>query len=303
MDFGRIEELAQYGCEVKADEPLSKHTTFKIGGTADRFVTVFTKEQLAIALQVLEETKMPYCVLGKGSNLLVSDKGFRGVILVLAGVFKEIKLLDDETIYCGAAATLSALCTFAREHALSGLEFAWGIPGCAGGAVFMNAGAYGGEIRDVIIRAEHCGADGRYAFRTVEEIELGYRSSVYQQEQNIITAACFRLKKADKSEIAAKMEELMQKRISKQPYDMPSCGSTFKRPPGAFAAALIEECGLKGYTVGNAQVSEKHAGFVVNTGGATCEDVLRVIAHVQETVQEKTNFQLACEVKMIGEGF
>ena len=304
MDFSKIDSLEAIGCKVQKNEPLCGHTTFKIGGPADRFVTVFTEKQLSETLKTISESSIPYVIFGKGSNLLVSDKGFRGVVLVLAGGFKEIALLEDKkTIRCGGAVLLSSLCTFAKENELTGIEFAWGIPGSVGGAVFMNAGAYGGEIRDSITKAEHCGISGTTGSRALEELELDYRTSVYQKEESVITFAEFRLKKGNKAEISAKMEELMNKRVSKQPYDMPSCGSTFKRPVGAFAAALIEECGLKGYTNGKAQVSEKHAGFVINTGGAVCQDVLNVIEHVKKTVMEKKQIQLECEVKMIGEGF
>ena len=289
------------GCSCVHGEPMSRHTTFQIGGPADRFVTVETVAQLKGLLKVLREGDLPYLVLGKGSNLLVSDKGIRGVVLFPAGELKRIELLSGGLIRAGAAASLASVCSFAREHSLSGLEFAWGIPGSVGGAAYMDAGAYGGEMRDVVERVCHVTPEGEEGAATGEELQFDYRKSRYTGGRDVITFVEYRLHQGDPSQIAAQMEELMSRRKSKQPYDMPSAGSVFKRPQGGYAAALIEECGLKGRRMGGAQVSEKHAGFIVNTGGATCQDVLALIGEIQKEVYEKKGIRLEPEVRMTGE--
>lgn len=299
-----METLRTAGCEVRENEPMHLHTSFQVGGPADCFVIVRTQAQLQAAMAAMCAAGAPVFFLGNGSNLLVSDRGVRGAVLYLSGEFKEIRVLEDGvTIEAGAGATLASLCTFARDNSLQGLEFAFGIPGSVGGAVFMNAGAYGGEIKDVLFETRHLSKDGRFGGYTLAELNLGYRKSRYQSEEKLITAARLRLEKGKKEEIAAKMEELMQKRIEKQPYNMPSGGSTFKRPEGAFAAALIEQCGLKGHSCGGAKVSEKHAGFVVNCGGATCADILHVVEDVKEKVYAETGMRLECEIRMLGDGF
>ncbi|MCH5352549.1 MAG: UDP-N-acetylmuramate dehydrogenase [Acutalibacter sp.] len=281
---------------------MSKHTTFRIGGPADRFLTVESKEQLAGFLSVLESAKIPWQVLGNGSNLLVSDKGIRGAVLTLGGNFAEIELLPDgKTVRAGAAVMLSSLCAFARDKGLSGLEFAWGIPGSVGGAAYMNAGAYGGEMKDVIQSVTHLTPEGEIVTLPAAELELSYRHSRYTGRQDIILWVEYGLRPGEVSEIAGKMNEQMERRKAKQPYDMPSAGSIFKRPVNGFAAAIIEECGLKGKQIGGAQVSPKHAGFIVNTGEATCEDVLELIKEIRKTVKEQTGTELECEVCVIGE--
>ena len=241
-------------------------------------------------------------MLGKGSNLLVSDKGIRGAVLHLGGDFKKVEVLPDgRTLRAGAGAPLASVCALARERSLTGLEFAWGIPGSVGGGAYMDAGAYGGEMRDVVSRVLHLGPDGAPGEARGEELCFGYRKSRYTGGEDIITAVEFTLQPGDPAAIAGKMEELMARRKDKQPYDMPSAGSVFKRPQNGFAAALIEQCGLKGRRVGGAQVSEKHAGFIVNTGGATCQDVLELIAVIRKTVEEQTGTCLECEVRVTGE--
>lgn len=302
-DYTLLDQTAQaLGCPLRVDEPMARHTTFQIGGPADRFLTVENAAQLQGLLSCLRQAGIPYLVLGKGSNLLVSDKGIRGAVLHLGGDFKKVEVLPDgRTLRAGAGAPLASVCALARERSLTGLEFAWGIPGSVGGGAYMDAGAYGGEMRDVVSRVLHLGPDGAPGEAKGEELCFGYRKSRYTGGEDIITAVEFTLQPGDPAAIAGKMEELMARRKDKQPYDMPSAGSVFKRPQNGFAAALIEQCGLKGRRVGGAQVSEKHAGFIVNTGGATCQDVLGLIAVIQKTVEEQTGTCLECEVRVTGE--
>ncbi len=302
-DYTLLDQTAQaLGCPLRVDEPMARHTTFQIGGPADRFLTVENAAQLQGLLSCLRQAGIPYLVLGKGSNLLVSDKGIRGAVLHLGGDFKKVEVLPDgRTLRAGAGAPLASVCALARERSLTGLEFAWGIPGSVGGGAYMDAGAYGGEMRDVVSRVLHLGPDGAPGEARGEELCFGYRKSRYTGGEDIITAVEFTLQPGDPAAIAGKMEELMARRKDKQPYDMPSAGSVFKRPQNGFAAALIEQCGLKGRRVGGAQVSEKHAGFIVNTGGASCQDVLELIAVIQKTVEEQTGTCLECEVRVTGE--
>ena len=302
-DYTLLDQTAQaLGCPLRVDEPMARHTTFQIGGPADRFLTVENAVQLQGLLSCLRQAGIPYLVLGKGSNLLVSDKGIRGAVLHLGGDFKKVEVLPDgRTLRAGAGAPLASVCALARERSLTGLEFAWGIPGSVGGGAYMDAGAYGGEMRDVVSRVLHLGPDGAPGEARGEELCFGYRKSRYTGGENIITAVEFTLQPGDPAAIAGKMEELMARRKDKQPYDMPSAGSVFKRPQNGFAAALIEQCGLKGRRVGGAQVSEKHAGFIVNTGGATCQDVLELISVIRKTVEEQTGTCLECEVRVTGE--
>lgn len=302
-DYTLLDQTAQaLGCPLRVDEPMARHTTFQIGGPADRFLTVENAAQLQGLLSCLRQAGIPYLVLGKGSNLLVSDKGIRGAVLHLGGDFKKVEVLPDgRTLWAGAGAPLASVCALARERSLTGLEFAWGIPGSVGGGAYMDAGAYGGEMRDVVSRVLHLGPDGAPGEARGEELCFGYRKSRYTGGEDIITAVEFTLQPGDPAAIAGKMEELMARRKDKQPYDMPSAGSVFKRPQNGFAAALIEQCGLKGRRVGGAQVSEKHAGFIVNTGGATCQDVLELISVIRKTVEEQTGTCLECEVRVTGE--
>ena len=295
-----IEFADEHGIKFLEHEDLSKHTSFKIGGPAEFFVKPSSTEQVSEIINYCNEKNVPLLPLGKGSNVLVSDNGINGVVMYFGSDFGKIELIDENTIYCEAGAGLAALCNFALENELTGLEFAYGIPGSVGGAVFMNAGAYGGEIKDVIVYADHVDKNGKAGKFTGEELEMSYRHSVYSGKEYFITGAAFKLKKGEKAEIKAKMDDFIGRRFDKQPMDKPSAGSTFKRPEGAFASALIDQCGLKGYRVGGAEVSTKHAGFVVNIGGATCEDVLRLIKDVQEKVKNDTGFLLEPEVEILG---
>lgn len=302
MNYSVLDEFcAQNGIEFTINEPMSKHTSFKIGGNADRFIKVKNKEELAQIIKICKINKIKTEIIGNGSNLLVTDKGIRAAVLSLVGDFNKIELIDDKTIICGAGVMLSALCAFAKQNSLTGLEFAYGIPGTVGGAVYMNAGAYGGEIKDVLIKSYHLDEQGYEGSLTDNELDLSYRRSIYTDLNYIITYAFFKLQKDDIKVISSKMNDLMGKRKDKQPLEYPSAGSTFKRPEGYFAAALIEECGLKGMCVNSAQVSTKHSGFVINKGNATCEDVINLIEKVKSVVRKQKNIELECEIKIIGE--
>ena len=287
---------------VLRDEPMSRHTSFRIGGPAAAFVIVNTEKELAGALSAVAETGVPHMLIGNGSNLLVSDEGYPGVMIKLGGDFESIRCDADDPckVTVGAAMLMSRTSAFLTEHGLSGFEFASGIPGSIGGAVFMNAGAYGGEIKDVVRTVRVMEPDGS-AVREVsnEDMQFSYRHSMAEDEGVLILSAEMELKKDDPENIAARVAELQFKRNSKQPVNYPSAGSTFKRPVGGYAAALIEQSGLKGCTVGGAQVSEKHSGFVINTGGASCEDVLAVMRHVRETVYADSGIMLEPEVRLI----
>lgn len=284
------------GCEARKYEPMSKHTSFKIGGNADVYIKVNNLSKLSTILKECQASDVDYMILGNGSNLLVSDDGIRGAVIRLDGDFRKITLLDDTTIFCGAGATLAYLCKFALNCGLSGLEFAWGIPGTVGGAVFMNAGAYDGEMKDVVHSVSHISPSGEIGRTEKENLNFGYRTSVYRSNNMIITGVTLKLKKGNPDEIRAKMDDYMLRRSTKQPLEYPSAGSVFKRPEGNFAGALIEQCGLKGKTCGGAQVSEKHAGFIINKSNATAKDVRDLIGEIQKTVSDKTGYSLECEL-------
>ncbi len=277
---------------------MSHQTTFRAGGNADIIVFPATTDSLINILKSAVSENIPYMVMGNGSNILVCDNGIRGIVIKTTSLESNIKV-NDTTITCSAGASLSKLCLTALEHGLTGLEFAYGIPGTVGGAVYMNAGAYGGEIKDVLKSVTHINPDFCSEDVSADTLNLAYRTSFYAKNPDyIITDAVFELKKGDKAEIKAKMDELMGRRKDKQPLEFPSAGSTFKRPEGYYAGALIEQCGLKGYAVGGAQVSEKHAGFVINKNG-TASDILALIEYVKRTVKEKTGIELEPEVKII----
>ena len=284
------------GCEARKYEPLSKHTTFKIGGVADTYVKVTSLSKLSTILKECRESDIDYMIIGNGSNILASDDGYRGVVIRLDGDFRKIALVDDDTVYCGAGATLAALCKFALNNGLSGLEFAWGIPGSVGGAVFMNAGAYGGEMKDVVYSVNHLTKNGEPGRTEKDDLQFGYRASVYRQNNAIITGATLKLRKDNPEDIRARMDDYLGRRSSKQPLEYPSAGSVFKRPAGAYAGALIEQCGLKGHSHGGAQVSEKHAGFIINKANANANDVKSLIREVQTKVYDETGYNLECEL-------
>ncbi len=283
-------------CEARKYEPLSRHTTFKIGGNADTYVKVTSASKLSTILKECRDSDVDYMIIGNGSNLLASDDGYHGVVIRLDGEFRKISMVDEDTVYCGAGATLAALCKFALNNGLSGLEFAWGIPGTVGGAVFMNAGAYGGEMKDVVYSVNHMTPQGDTGRIEKDGLNFGYRNSVYRTNNAIITGVTLKLKKANPDDIRAQMDDYLGRRSSKQPLDYPSAGSVFKRPEGAFAGALIEQCGLKGHSHGGAQVSEKHAGFIINKNNATANDVKSLIREVQTKVYDETGYDLKCEL-------
>ncbi len=294
--FGKI--LDEHKIAYKINEPMSAHTSFKIGGEAEYFVEPASSSELLSVLSAAEELGIPVTLTGNGSNLLVSDGGIEGAVISTLKMNK-ITLLDENRIFAEAGASLTALCLFAKEQGLSGLEFAYGIPGSVGGAVFMNAGAYGGDMSQVTESVESISGDAVIS-RGAEELSLSYRHSAYTDNGEIIVGAVFTLSKGDRAEISEKMDTLMQKRKTSQPLDFPSAGSTFKRPEGYFAAALIDECGLKGAAVGGAEVSRKHAGFVINRQNATCSDVLALIEKIKAEVFRKKGVRLETEVIFTG---
>lgn len=290
----------KFGCEFREDAPMSDYTSFKTGGPAELVVMPNSIEALSALISACRESEIKPYIIGNGSNILVSDSGLHGVVLRLAKGLSELKCLGDGVIYADAGVSLSKLCAFALSNNLSGLEFAYGIPGTAGGAAYMNAGAYGGEMKDVLCSVSHINFDGEVGCFEKESLKLGYRCSAYTDSNLIITGLTLKLKNGDYDEIKAAMNLNLNKRKSKQPLEYPSAGSTFKRPVGYFAGGLIEQCGLKGYSIGGAEVSEKHAGFIINKGGATTNDVLSLIKYVQNKVFTETGVHLETEVKYIG---
>ena len=299
MEYQRLaKELrsALPGLELREGEPMSAHCTFRIGGPADLFAAPASEPELLALLALLRERQVPWLLLGRGSNLLIPDEGYRGVAVRLGPGLDEVRA-EGETLYAGAGAALSAVSQRAREEGLTGLEFAQGIPGSLGGAVVMNAGAYGGELKDVVRSVRYLDAGG--TLRETADPGFSYRRSMFSQGGLTVLSAALTLRPGDGAAIAARMRELAEQRQAKQPLDLPSAGSTFKRPATGFAAAMIDGAGCKGLRVGGAQVSEKHAGFVVNTGGATCADVLALMELVKARVYEKYGVELEPEVRVI----
>ncbi len=292
-----LQEISlKYGCKFLINEPLKEHTTFKIGGPCD--IMVFPNSIDSLRELISEADR--YMILGNGSNVLFSDNGYRGAIFVLGSDMSEI-VVDGEYITASAGASLVRVCKSALDSSLTGIEFAYGIPGTVGGAVFMNAGAYGGEMKDVITEVTCITHSGEIRTYTGDSLDFGYRSSRFTGSDEIIVSAKFRLSTGDKDAIRARMDELIARRKSRQPLEYPSAGSTFKRPEGTYAGLVIEESGLKGYQIGGAKVSDKHANFVINTSNATAADVMNLISHIRKTVVEKTGHSLECEVKLIEE--
>lgn len=285
---------------VKTNEPMSSHTTFRIGGPADYFVEPDTDKELAGLIGLCRKEQVPYSIIGNGSNLLVGDRGYRGVMISLGRSWSEIQTKGIH-VYAGAGAMLSAVAKRALQESLTGLEFAAGIPGTIGGAVFMNAGAYGSDMSEVLTAVTVLTADGTVKTIPAHELELGYRTSCVENRGYIVLRTEMELKVGESDAIRLRMENLAQQRRSKQPLEFPSAGSTFKRPEGYFAGKLIQDAGLRGYQIGGAQVSEKHCGFVVNRGQATAGDVMQLCRDVQEKVKEEFGVTLELEVRMIGE--
>jgi len=284
--------------DIKLDEPMKNHTSFKIGGNADVFVSPKSEEEIIGVIDFLKENNINYTVIGNGSNLLVSDNGIRGCVISIGKNFSHVSCIGD-TIYASAGTLLSRIALVALENELTGFEFASGIPGSLGGAIVMNAGAYGGEMKDVIVTTKYIDTDGTVKKCTRAEHEFLYRKSRFGNGE-IILSSSITLKKGNPIDIKSAMTDFNQRRKDKQPIDMPSAGSTFKRPDGYFAAKLIDDAGLRGFRIGDAMVSKKHCGFVVNMGNATCSDVINLIKHIQDTVYEKTGVSLEPEVKFVG---
>ena len=285
---------------VKQQAPMCRHTTFRIGGPADFYLCPQSTNEVQEIVEICKEEKLPYFVLGNGSNLLVSDKGYRGVVIQLWKNFSDITVKDC-CIQAKAGALLSKVAAEALEAGLTGMEFASGIPGTIGGAAFMNAGAYGGEMKDIIKSVKVLDTQGEVRVLPKEELKMGYRTSIVKEKGYTVLSVELELTRGNQEEIRNTMEDLKERRTSKQPLEMPSAGSTFKRPEGYFAGKLIMDSGLRGFSVGGAQVSEKHCGFVVNKGGATAMDVLNLIREVQRRVKEQFGVDLETEVRFLGE--
>lgn len=306
LDVAAKERLAAL-CQLEEipvlwDEPMKNHTSFKIGGPAAALCVPKDRRQLRELVGFVQREGVDSWYIGNGSNLLVSDEGLNGVAILLDSGFDGEIEVDGTVLLAPAGKKLSAVCAAACAAGLTGLEFAYGIPGSVGGAVYMNAGAYGGEMKDRLLWVEYLAPTGEIVRLEQEQLSLSYRHSCFMEEGmqgSCIVRAAFGLQRGEKAAIQSEMDRILNQRRQKQPLEYPSAGSTFKRPQGAFAAQLIDECGLKGFTVGGAQVSEKHAGFVINTGKATCADVLELTRQVRECVQEKTGYLLELEVRQL----
>lgn len=300
------QEIKKMFCEllgrdhVLTDEPMKQHTTFKIGGPADYFLVPETGEEVGEIIKICRKTDTPYFILGNGSNLLVGDGGYRGAVIQ---VYRNMSAVTVEgtTITAQAGALLSAVAAAAKNASLTGFEFVGGIPGTVGGAAVMNAGAYGGEMKDVLVEVTVMDAEGKIFAISAEKLELGYRTSVIKKAGYIVLEAKIRLKEGDQEAIRERMKELTIQRTTKQPLEYPSAGSTFKRPEGYFAGKLVMDSGLRGYQVGGARISEKHCGFVINAGDATAKDVRTLMDNVRDIVYEKYGVTLEPEVKFLGE--
>lgn len=284
---------------IRENEPMKLHTTFRVGGPADVLVTPDTKS-LPQVIALCKKHSLTYHVIGNGSNLLVGDKGIRGVVIAMTNRSAEI-VCEGEVIKAGAGATLGQIASVAASNSLAGFEFAAGIPGTLGGAVVMNAGAYGGEMKDVVTSAVVLDRDGNLKELSVEELDLSYRHSCIPENDYVVLSVTIQLQRGDEAEIRAKMAELREQRVTKQPLEYPSAGSTFKRPEGHFAGKLIMDAGLRGYQVGGAQVAEKHCGFVINKDNATAADIVQLMQDVSAKVEKQFGVKLEPEVKMIGE--
>lgn len=306
LDVAAKERLAAL-CQLEEipvlwDEPMKNHTSFKIGGPAAALCAPKDRQQLRELVGFVQREGVDSWYIGNGSNLLVSDKGLNGIAILLDSGFDGEIEVDGTVLLAPAGKKLSAVCAAACAAGLTGLEFAYGIPGSVGGAVYMNAGAYGGEMKDRLLWVEYLAPTGEIVRLEGEQMGLSYRHSRFMEEGmegSCIVRAAFGLQRGEKAAIQSEMDRILNQRRQKQPLEYPSAGSTFKRPQGAFAAQLIDECGLKGFTVGGAQVSKKHAGFVINTGKATCADVLELTRQVRECVQEKTGYLLELEVRQL----
>lgn len=301
MNFYEILEayLREHQIHFFSDKLIKDYTTLKIGGKADYLIEVENTDQIETIMKYIRQYNAPYLILGNGSNVLVDDDGFRGIVIVLSKKFNNI-IVEGTDIVCEAGANLKKVCEIALEHCLSGLEFAYGIPGSIGGAVYMNAGAFDGEIKDILSEVLYLDEEGNIQQEECKIEEFSYRKSKYTNRKGCILEARFKLIYKNYDEIKTKMDDLMKRRVSKQPLEYPSAGSVFVRPSGNYASALIEQCGLKGKQIGGAMVSTKHAGFLINYDNATCEEFKKLIHYVQEEVEKQTGYKLECEIKIIG---
>lgn len=288
-----------FGCRYKTDESLKEHTTFRIGGKCKIAIFVNSDRALADIVSFCRSNTVKYAVLGNGSNIIAEDSFFDGAVIIIGNDFSKITGMSDGIIECEAGLMLNKLCIAARNEGYTGLEFAYGIPGTVGGALYMNAGAYGGEMKDVVLSADYLDTDGSVKTISAECMDLSYRHSAFMNSGRVILRVRVKLQKGTETEIDQKMNELMARRRDKQPLNYPSAGSTFKRPEGAFAAALIEQCGLKGFSVGDAQVSEKHSGFVINRGNASFDDIMSLVEQVREKVKADTGYELELEPEIL----
>ena len=296
MDYRFIREICEkHGASYIENEPLAPYTSFKIGGPCPIMAKPDSTACLCELIKALNNVQSSFRIMGRGSNLLISDDGIDVPVILISSDMGGISF-NGEQIVCGAGAALTAVCNAALEHGSTGLEFAYGIPGSVGGALYMNAGAYGGEMKNVVQSCAYADESGELHILPAEKMDLSYRHSFFSDKPFIITEVTLSLQHGDKDQIQARMHDLMQKRRDKQPLDYPSAGSTFKRPEGDFAGRLIEEAGLRGFTVGGAAVSEKHCGFVINKGGATFEDVKKLIDIIKQRVKETSGRDLSCEV-------
>lgn len=295
-----INKLLEISDNVVLDEPMSAHTSFRIGGNADAFASVKSAEEIKKLIAFCKENDIPYMLMGNGSNMLVSDKGIRGLVIQVGGGMQNYSI-DGTYVTAEAGILMSKLAKAVLREELSGFETLSGIPGTLGGGIYMNAGAYGGEIKDVAEEITYIDNDGEIKTIGADKAEFSYRHSIFEEKGYVVLSAKLKLKKGNYDEIKSAMDDYNKRRADKQPLSMPSAGSTFKRPEGHFAGKLIQDCGLMGYSVGGAQVSEKHAGFVVNKGGATAADVLALIEHIKAEVMEKFGVELSPEVRLVGE--
>ena len=289
--------LCKYSFSFVENESLKKHTTMKVGGNADFIVYPKNAEEVSMLISFLKKENIRYYILGNGSNVIFSDEGFKGVI-IKSEKLNDIKI-DGNKIYFGAGVSMTKATKTAVENSLSGIEYCYGIPGNIGGGLYMNAGAYGGEISSSLVSVDCVDENGEIKTISAKDCDYGYRHSVFMSRRRFILGGLFQFEYGNKAELKRFCEEIMQKRISKQPLDMPSAGSSFKRPAGYFAAALIDECGLKGKTIGGAQVSEKHAGFIVNKGDATCKDITALADYVENEVYKKTGIKIEKEMIIV----
>lgn len=293
-----IEEMKQMGIHIRQDIEMKYYTSLHIGGQSALFYEPSNILEIMQIIKSAKKYRIPYCVLGNGSNVLIHDEGYPGLSLVLSTLFHRMEVQGTQ-LYAQAGAKLKDVCELAYQHHLGGIEFAYGIPASVGGATYMNAGAYGGEIKDVFLSCTYLDEQGEICLANREDMQFAYRHSLFADRQVVVLSTTFALQSCDEAMIRDRMDELMRKRIEKQPLEYPSAGSTFKRPVGSFASKLIAESNLKGYAIGDAQVSNKHAGFLINKGHASSEQFLQLIAHVKQVVYEESGYELECEIRIL----